>query len=108
MMQQLDENRICSSIGKALEKFYKGYEWWVECRIDTGLAAVRNLDLNGDYGFYLPLKQYLTSSDPDKIVMRAAGEILERYRIDRLPILNRDKVDSLERDIKGHATGQLD
>ena len=103
IQKEIDENRICSMVGHELEKHYGGWEWWVECKLETGLVAVRNLDLNGDYGFYIPLLNLLNETNP-KIVRNAGGEILERYNMDRQFRHTHD----ITRDFKGDAVGDTD
>jgi hypothetical protein len=72
------ENTVCGIVGRELEKHYPGWEWYVECKLPTGLVSVRNLSLHGEYGFYLSIAAILNETDP-KLVMLAGGEILERY-----------------------------
>ena len=100
LQDEINENKICSMIGQELEKYYSGWDWYVECKISTGLASVRNLDLDGDYGFYIPLMNLLNETTP-RIVKMAAGEILERYNMDRT---YRKQFD-IEKDFTGAAIG---
>lgn len=104
LQESVMENRICSMVGQELERHYPDWPWYVECRLPTGLIAVKNMALNGDYGFYLPIAGLINETDP-KLVMRAGGEVLERYRLDRgkMPEL----VD-VERDFLGKAIGDTD
>lgn len=78
MRLEIMENKICAMVGKQLEKHYPGWAWLVNCRLETGLVAVFNTQLSGRYGFYLPIAAIINETDP-KLVMRAGGEILERY-----------------------------
>jgi hypothetical protein len=97
--EEIYENKICAIVGQEMEKLYPGWRWWIECRIKTGLVAVRNLDLDGDYGCYIPILNILHNPD-SKMLMRAGGEILERYKQDRAK--RRGYID-VERDIRGNA-----
>jgi len=101
--KKIYENEICSMVGKELMKHYGGWRWYVDCELQSGVVSVRNLDLNGDYGFNIPLLNLLNETDP-KIVMRAGGEILERYNMD---CAYRKEFD-ITRDFKGDAVGDLD
>ena len=61
-----------------LHTAYPGHLWAVA--IDKSFLDVRNLYLSGNWGFRLSIPQMYSSSDWDKKVLRAGGEILERYR----------------------------
>ena len=97
------ENQICSSVGSTIENLYPGWKWWVECNLQSGCVSVRNLSLNGEYGFTIPLPKLLNETDGDKILMRAGGEILERYSMDRA---NADH-SNIQRDFTGNAIGDM-
>ncbi len=97
---EIYENEICSLVGQELKRHYPGWEWYVECTLSTGLVAVRNLSLDGDYGFYIPLMKLLNETDP-KLVMLAGGEILERYNMHA----GMRKEFNIEKDFKGDAIG---
>jgi len=102
---EIYENRICSHIGHELVRMYPGWEWWVECKLPTGLIWVRNLTLDGDYAFAIPLTAYLNETIP-KVIMQAGGEILERYNLDRgKRVVSKDEI---SRDFTGAAIGETD
>ena len=84
VQQELYENKICALVGRELEKHYSGYKWLVECNLYSGMVSVRNLTLEGEYGFYIGLDTLLNETDP-KVVRNAGGEILERFKLDALP-----------------------
>jgi len=102
LQEKIYENQICSLVGKQLEKHYPGWKWWVECVLATGIVSIRNLELNGDYGFCIPLDKLLNETDP-KIVMQACGEILERHRMD----VGARKQFNIKRDFAGSAIGDI-
>lgn len=63
-----------------LHKHYPGYLWGVNVDSKGGVMKVFNLTLSGQWGFVIKLAQL----DPEyRKVMRAGGEILERYRLSR-------------------------
>ena len=99
------ENQICALVGRQIEKHYPGWRWYVECRLPTGVVTVRNLDLDGEYGFIIPIVKIVNETDPGRIVMRAAGEVLERYRQQRG---GRPSSYDIERNFKGQAIGDTD
>ena len=101
--KELYENKICESVGRQLVHHYPKWKWYVECRLDSGLISVRNLSLDGDYGFYIGIAAFLNETDP-KLVMRAGGEILERFNQHRG---ERKKDTIIQRDFKGSAIGDF-
>lgn len=81
---------LMKQIGDKLFAHYPGYQWAVS--VVKGVVQVRNLNLSGKWGFVLLTKDI----DPDlKVVMRAGGEILERYRLKR-GAYNEDAYNSLK------------
>lgn len=69
---------MAKNIADALHKHYPGHLWAV--RIEETVVHVFNLALSGRWGFLL----HKNRIDPEmKTVMRAGGEILERYRLRR-------------------------
>lgn len=97
--REIHDNRICAHVGKKIKHIYPGWKWYIESRIDTGLVSIRCLDLDGDFGIYLPIIKALEDID-GKLLMRAGGEILERYRMERK---FRPVVLEVERDVRGCA-----
>jgi hypothetical protein len=73
---------LAKRISETLIKHYPGFLWGVNVNPDGGIVTVQNLSLTGRWGFILKLKELDT--DPGlKKVMRAGGEILERFRLRR-------------------------
>jgi len=99
--KELYENQICAAVGKQLLHYYPDWKWYVDCRLDTGLISVRNTSLHGDYGFYIGIQDFLTETNP-KLVMRAGGEILERFNQARE---GRSDRTIIHRDFTGGAIG---
>lgn len=76
------EHQICSAIGQMCEKHYPGYRWQITCVAETGIATIKNLEIHGDYGVVLHLKDIL--NDPAlKSVVNGCGELLERCNLPR-------------------------
>src|SRR5258708_2253712 len=69
---------MAKNAAEVLHKHYPGHLWAVN--VDGGLMDVRNLYLSGNWGFRLSIPAIYSSSELDKRVMRAGGELLERYR----------------------------
>lgn len=86
---------MAKNIADALHKHYPGHLWAV--RIEDTVVHVFNLALSGRWGVLL----HKTKIDPEmKTVMRAGGEILERYRL-RRGRMRVDDIDGLETDKLG-------
>lgn len=95
---------MAKRVGDMLNKHYPGYMWAVNVSRETGMITVQNFTLSGEWGFYLHYTKVL--EDPDlKIVMRAGGEILERYKLSRGKA-NQDIIQELPSDLLGRI--QLD
>jgi hypothetical protein len=88
---------MCRGFAEFINNIYPGYVWQVGMMGD--LVYVQNLSLNRKQGFRVPLKDI----DIDgKVLMRAGGELLERYRL-RRGKKEPDRVKALKRDITGNA-----
>lgn len=86
---------------EALNKHYPGHLWAVNINEDGGVITVMNLALSGSWGFLLKLKT--VQEDPDlRSVMRAGGELLERYRL-RRGRYEHGAISELRRDLRGNA-----
>lgn len=74
---------MSKGMADALHRHYPGHLWAVTCEGEKGIATVRDLMLSGTYGVILKLPAIYSASAFEKEVMRAGGEILERYRLKR-------------------------
>jgi hypothetical protein len=73
---------LAKRMAEVLHTHYPDHLWAVTCEGAQGIASVRNLRLSGNWGFVLKIKDF--QDDPAlKPVIRAGGELLERYRISR-------------------------
>lgn len=78
IQNSLNELLLSKKVGEHLNRHYPGHLWAVHVR--DGLIIVQNLLLSGKWGFVLKEENL----DPDlKMVMRAGGELLERYNVSR-------------------------
>jgi hypothetical protein len=91
------------NMANTLHQHYPGHLWAVTCDGTKGIATVRNLGLSGKWGFVLKLKDHSTASDWDKRIVRAGGELLERYRLTRGK-LRIDEYGALNTDFSGNFT----
>lgn len=74
---------LCSEVGKILAATYGEWTWYVEIPPDQGVLIVRNLDLtqhgtNKPWCMSIPLSKIALATLKVDVV-RAAGELLERY-----------------------------
>lgn len=77
------EELLNMNIARILEKHYPGHRWAISCKEHTGMATIKNVSLSRHYGYYLNLRNCQKAADLEKAVMRAGGEILERYYVER-------------------------
>ena len=90
-------------MSEALTKAYPGHAWAVTCEGDKGIATVRNLGLSGNWGFILKLSEMTSSSDWERRIVMAGGELLERFKL-RRGAVDHDAVASLAMDPLGRKT----
>lgn len=83
---RMADEDVCLAVGEDLTKHYPGYPWMVGCNHEAGTLQI---DLMVDkpphlrnYGYMLHISSVL-GSDGQKKVMRAGGELLERYGLRR-------------------------
>lgn len=74
----INEFFLAKHAAEILHKHYPGHLWAVS--VDGYFLDVRNLYLDGKWGFRLAIPTMYSSSEWDKRVLMAGGEILERYR----------------------------
>lgn len=95
---------MAKTMADTLHKHYPGHLWAVTC--ERGLATVRNLALSGDWGFVLKVGDIYSGSSFDKDVIRAGGEILERYRVSR-GLYNPEQMAELSTDFSGRTLADM-
>lgn len=92
---------MAKGMAEVLHRHYPGYLWGVN--IGGGVVNVLNLSLSGKWGFTIKLPGQYSASDFDRQVMRAGGELLERYRLARGRFDN-DRHAELKTDFAGNLT----
>ena len=96
---------LVKRVAETLHKHYPGHLWAVNIDEEGGVVTVMNLALSGKWGFLLKLR--VVQEDPDlKCVMRAGGELLERYRLRRGSYQQGSLLD-LKRDYKGDLVAEV-
>jgi hypothetical protein len=83
---QMADQDVCIAVGEDLTKHYPGYLWMVGCDHEAGTIQI---DLQCDkpigmerYGYLLHLSTVMGAGG-QKAVMRAGGELLERFGLRR-------------------------
>lgn len=77
---------VCRAVGEDLTKHYPGHLWFVGCNHEAGTVVIdlpyeKPLHLRG-YGMLLHIATILGAGG-QKFVMRAGGELLERFGLRR-------------------------
>lgn len=72
---------LAKNMADLLHRHYPGHLWAVTC--EKGVASVRNLYLSGNWGFIIKVGNAYSISEFDRQVVRAGGELLERYKLHR-------------------------
>ena len=97
----LDYN-MAKEMSDILHEAYPRHLWAVTCEGDKGIATVRNMALSGEWGFVLKLSEIYTASDWKKKIVRAGGELLERFCLARCEG-NQDAIAGLKNDFSGQS-----
>ena len=98
---KLGDHLRAKNVADVLEKKYPGWLWAVN--VDHGVVTVKSMLLSGNWGFVL----HEDKIDNDyKSVMKAGGEILERYNQNR-GRFNNTKYNDLTMNSKGQLNGDL-
>lgn len=91
---------LAKNVAETLNKHYPGHLWGVNVDDRGGIVSVYNLALSGRWGFIIKITDLAGADDMVK-VMRAGGEILERYRLSRGAQREGD-LNEVKRDIYGN------
>lgn len=88
-----------------LEKYYPGHDWFVNCCHQAGTASVQLMYEGSDrttriwkYGYVLHLNK-LDASTLEGKVMKAGGEVLERYNMARSAVTENSIVDFFKKGV---------
>lgn len=97
------ETVLAKRVLATLHQHYPGHVWGVE--VDGAMINVRNKRLVSEYGYRI---NTLLHSDAglDVEVMRAGGEVLERFR-QRRGARNEDTIREQPRDLRGHFVPEM-
>lgn len=95
-----NEMMLTALVAESLNKHYPGHMWAVGISEEKSCVVVRDLLLSGEYGFYISIPSIYSASEVEKVAMRKAGELLERYKVARGKA-DFDAIDSLPVDFSG-------
>ena len=96
----LSDHLTAKNVAEALEKKYPN--WLGAVHVMDGVVVVKSMRLSGDWGFVL----HEDKMDHDyKSVMRAGGELLERFRMSREKFNEEKYLSDLQMDSIGRLNG---
>jgi hypothetical protein len=99
-----NELMLAKHAAELLHKHYPGHLWGVN--VEGPFLDVRNFYLAGEWGFRLSIPAIYSASELDARIMRAGGEILERYR-QRRGAVDEASVHTLTTDFAGRHKPEL-
>jgi hypothetical protein len=79
----LNDYLMSKNMAEVLHAHYPNHQWAVTCEGDKGIATVRDLFLSGQWGYILKLPAIYSGSAFEADVIKAGGEILERFGLKR-------------------------
>lgn len=74
---------LAKEIADTLNSHYPGHLWAVNVDGKNGVANIRDLMLSGQMGWVFKLTTIFSASDFKRDVIRAGGELLERFKVSR-------------------------
>jgi hypothetical protein len=97
---------LAKEMADTLNRHYPGHLWAVHVQGEQGMADVRNMSLSGEYGYRLRLVANYSMSEFLKRVVKAGGEILERFNLSRTAH-RVEQVHDVPRDFSGRLLGDF-
>lgn len=103
---QLNTNEylLARRVAEKLHATYPGHLWAVD--IQGSIVNVRDLAIDGRWGFTLHIPAMYSSSEFDRQVVMAGGELLERFK-QRRGAVDHDAIQSMPTDVRGLLTPEL-
>lgn len=74
---------VAKHVFEVLDKHYPGHAWMAHADGKQGVIIVRNKMLSSHWGYVIKVHDVISATDLDDKVMRAGGEILERFALTR-------------------------
>ena len=94
-LSPVQEYEIARAVWSRLYEYYPGHNWHVI--VEQGLIRIRHMNLHADYGITMGLEELTPEG---KELMRAGGEMLERFNLARTRA-HMDKIKELPKDHTG-------
>lgn len=101
-----NDQLMAKDFAEALLVAYPGWLWAVTVDGKTGMVDILNLNLSGRYGWRLKLPVIYSSSSMKADVLRAGGELLERFNQPRGPF-NPERWSMLPTNVQGCPVGDI-
>ncbi len=95
---------IAKTVAEVLDKHYPEHLWAVDADVETGMCNIRNLNLDGEFGYSIRLDDLINDSKL-KIVVIGGGELLERFNLSRGKLKQHELTD-LKQDSVGRTLHQ--
>tara|TARA_R110002072_G_scaffold21764_21_gene76830 strand:- start:92 stop:424 length:333 start_codon:yes stop_codon:yes gene_type:complete len=89
------EQFLAMRIAELLQRKYAGHLWGVH--VKKSVATIHNMALSGNHGYILHLNNLKIEDEFNQRVIKAGGEILERFAVSRGEIVDHEMA-SLKRD----------
>lgn len=103
---QLQDMALGKKILDILEKHYPLHAWFVDVNHESGHCSIQLMYEGKDksvriwkYGYLLHIVKFSDAVDIEKKVMRAGGEILERYGMARRKVSENDIMDFFDKGV---------
>lgn len=101
---ELMNYELAKVIGEHLHNTYPGYLWRVNADIPNGIVNVLNFDISMEMGCTLMVADLVDPHRAEKLVKKAGGEMLERAKLFRGQMREREVLEA-KRDLRGNIAG---
>lgn len=81
--QTANDYVMAKNVADTLNTHYPGHLWAINVDGEQGTVTIMDLLLSGTWGYLLKIPAIYSESSFQKDVLRAGGEILERFRMTR-------------------------
>lgn len=99
---EVRKKAVADYVGPLLANEYPGYRWRVEPDIHNGIVNIRCEHASGIYGYTLKPHLYYSETQWRAAVIKAGGEILERFHLSRKGLSESNYQDAMaNRDFAG-------
>ena len=103
MRQAIQGQALENRMGELLSRKYPSRQWYLDANVGGGVLDIRAIDISMKYGMVIHMTH--TAMEMEQRVLKAAGELLERFALSRNKNANNEDSDSLKRRIDGEVVG---